>query len=211
VFIGVENSSDRIKRAIGKPSDFETDLKALEYLRGFGFNVTYGFIMINPWSVMDDILRNAEALKRLGNAGLDKYFSELILTPGTRAFETVSQEQGVFMEKVEDIELYSFPLTDDLENIRRVGRHMLESCRYRPLLERIAAAYTETDNLLLNGNREAADLLRRKLDDMNHGIFLQIAEAAQENSGVLTEREIEELLGLIISPQSFLDYFQPLI
>lgn len=200
VFIGVENSSEKVKRAIGKPSDFETDLKALEYLRGFGFNVTYGFIMINPWSNTEDVFRNADALGRLGNAGLDKYFSELILTPGTRAFETVNQEQRVFMEKVDGIELYSFPLPDALENIRRVGRYMLESRRYRPILERIAAVYTEIDNLLLNGNREAADLLRRRLDDINRAIFLQIAGAAQENSGVLTEREIELLLGSVIPP-----------
>lgn len=198
VFIGIENASEKVKRAIGKPSDFETDLKALEYLRGFGFNVTYGFIMINPWSDMENVLKNAEALGKLGNAGLDKYFSELILTPGTRAFEMVNREQGVFVEQVDGIEFYSFPLPDALESIRRVGRYMLEDRQYRPLLERIATVYTEVDNLLLNGNRDRAGILRRRLDDINHAIFLQIARAAQENSGVLTEPEIELLLGSVI-------------
>lgn len=200
VFIGIENASEKVKRAIGKPSDFETDLKALEYLRGFGFNVTYGFIMINPWSEMKDVFRNADALGKLGNAGLDKYFSELILTPGTRAFEMVNREQGVFVEQVDGIEFYSFPLPDALETIRRVGRYMVEDRQYRPILERIATVYTEIDNLLLNGNRQAADLLRRRLDDINQAIFLQIAGAAQENTGVSTEPEIKSLLELVIQP-----------
>lgn len=201
VFIGIENTSEKVKRAIGKPSDFETDLKTLDYLRGFGFNVTYGFIMINPWSNMEDVFRNADALGKLGNAGLDKYFSELILTPGTRAFEIVGREQGVFVEQLDGVEFYSFPLPDGLESIRRVGRYILEDRQYRPLLERIAAVYTEVDNLLLNGNRDRAGILRRRLDDINHAIFLQIAGAAQENSGVLTEPEIELLLKSVIPPQ----------
>ena len=45
---------------------------------------------------MDNILENVEMLRLLGDAGLDKYFSEMILTPGTRAYEMVNSENKIY-------------------------------------------------------------------------------------------------------------------
>lgn len=194
IFIGIESGSEKIKRHIKKPSDFEMDLRALDYLRSFGFNVTYGFIMLTPWSNLDDVLENVEVLRSLGNAGLDKYFSELILTPGTRAFEMVSQESGIHIERCQEMERYSFPLPDSLESIRRAGRFMLTNAVYRPFLERIASAYTKIDDLLLKGEVELAGDLRGQVDDINLKIFMEVVRFAQESQGVLSDWQIEKLL-----------------
>lgn len=194
IFIGIESGSEEIKQHMKKPSDLETDMRALDYLGGFGFNATYGFIMITPWSNMDSISKNVEVLKALGNAGLDKYFSELILTPGTRAFEIVNQESGIYIEKYQGMDHYSFPLPNSLESIRRVGKFMLISPIYRPFLERIASIYTQIDNLLLQGERVVAKDFRRQLDNINLKIFMKIVEIAQENQEVLNDWQIGKVL-----------------
>lgn len=201
IFVGVENSSEKVKRAINKPSDFETDLRAIEYLRGFGFNVTYGFIMINPWSNMEDVLQNVDALGRLGNAGLDKYFSELIVNPGTRAYEQVSDEHGLLVQRVEGIDRYSFPLPNGLETIRRVGRYMLENAPYRPFLEHIASLYTKIDNIQLKGEKDRAVAARRALDRINQSFFLSVTDWAQASEEPLEEDQIKLSLDYLV-PQT---------
>jgi len=198
VFIGIENGDDRIKKYLAKRSSFDEDLKAIDYLKNFGFNVTYGFIMINPWSDMKNILQNAEILKSLGNAGLDKYFSELILNPGTRAFEMVNEENGIYVEKIDGTDRYLFPLPNSVESLRQINKNMLEHPRYKLFLERTASLYSRLDEMMLNGKE--ADLLGLKdnLDTMNLEIFLKITEKTQLNSNVLSAGQIDNLLSVVL-------------
>jgi radical SAM superfamily enzyme YgiQ (UPF0313 family) len=201
IFVDVENSSEKVKRAINKPSDFETDLRAIEYLRGFGFNVTYGFIMINRWSNMEDVLLNVDAPGRLGNVGLDKYFSELIVNPGTRAYEQVSDEHGLLVQRVEGIDRNSFSLPNGMETIRRIGRYMLENAPYRPFLEHIASLYTKIDDIQLKGEKDRAVSARKALDRINQSFFLSVTDWAQASEEPLEEDQIKLSLDHLV-PQT---------
>jgi len=198
VFLGVETGSEKVKRCIVKPSSLEDDRKAIDYLKQFGINVAYGFIMLNPWSNMEDILNNVKVLGTLGNAGLDKYFSELILTPGTRAFETVSRENGIYIEKVEGVDHYLYPLPDSLESIRKVGHYMLEHPEYRTFLTGIASFYTELGELSIQGENIYTTSTRAQLDQLNLDVFLEIASVAQEATGVLEDYTIANLLDRLL-------------
>lgn len=199
VFIGVETGSKKEKRDILKPSSFETDLAAFDYLRQFGLNVTYGFIMITPWSDMTSIYENVDALKRLGNAGLDKYFSELILTPGTKAFERVSQESGISIEHVDNRERYSYPVPVAIDNIRQIGRFMLDSAIYKPFLVKISSIYGKVDTLRSNGTVEAANKYRAALDELNLDIFLRVMNFCEEKDYIIDQHTIEQFVAGIVS------------
>lgn len=198
VFLGVETGSEKVKRCIAKSSSLEDDRKAIDYLKQFGINVAYGFIMLNPWTNMEDVLNNVKVLGSLGNAGLDKYFSELILTPGTRAFETISKENGIYIEKVEGVDHYLYPLPDSLENIRRVGHYMLEHPEYRTFLTDIASFYTFLGELSIQGDNPSLADLRTQLDQLNLDIFLKIANISQDSAGVLDNDTISSLLGQLM-------------
>lgn len=198
VFIGVENGDEKIKKCLGKRSSVEDDMKAIDYLKSFGFNVTYGFIMINPWSDMKNVLGNAGLLKSLGNAGLDKYFSELILNPGTRAFETVSKENGIYIEKVENVDRYLYPLPNPIESLRQVNNYMLEHPKYKSFLESITSLYSQIDEGLLNRKNEKLLGLRNDLDQMNLEIFLKITDAIQQHNEVISTNQLEILLSNVI-------------
>ena len=194
VFIGIETASDKIKEKMMKPSDIETDIKAVQYLKDLGINTTYSIIMLTPWSDIDDVLKNVEMLKFLGDAGLDKYFSEMILTPGTRAYEMVNNENKIYMEEFEGLGYYSFPLPDSLESIRKVSRFMLETPQYRSFLEEIASIYTQINALQLRGYPELAKQLRKTLDDINLEIFMKVIDSARTNQSILNDPQIENLL-----------------
>ncbi len=198
VFFGIENGTEKVKRYIGKASSFETDMKAMDYLKSFGINVTYGFIMINPWSDINDIKTNSEILRKIGNAGLDKYFSELILTPSTKAYRMVEQEFGIVIEKVDGVDMYSYPLPQTIENIRKVSRQMLENNRYRGFLERIAAQYSRADQLLGDGQREASRILRTSMDTLSFNVFTKITETSETSQNVFSAQKVDQLLNQII-------------
>lgn len=194
VFIGVENGDEKIKKCLAKRSSFENDIKAIDYLRQFGFNVTYGFIMLNPWSDMKNVLRNTEVLRSLGNAGLDKYFSELILNPGTRAFDMVNKENGIYVEKVDNVDRYLYPLPNSVESIRQVNKFMLEHENYKLFLETNAKLYSRIDELLVISKNPDLTKIKNDLDNINLEIFLKITEEAQSHGDVLTSDQIEKLL-----------------
>lgn len=199
VFVGVETGSKREKKYLAKTSTFEDDIKAIGYLKSFGFNVTYGFIMINPWSNLEDIHENIKALGLLGNAGLDKYFSELVLSPGTRAFDLVNQENNIYIEKVEGVDYYSYPLPEPIENIRRIGRFMLESREYRPFLERTAKIYGGIDKTMMNQPSKNFRNMRKELDQINLSIFMEIMNKISSQANLFEQSKIESLLRGIIS------------
>ena len=199
IFIGVETGSREIKKQLAKASSTDDDIKAIDYLKSFGFNVTYGFIMIAPWSKgLEDVMLNIDTLRRLGNAGLDKYFSELILTPGTRAFELASQENDVYIEKVEGTDHYLYHLPHSLEMIRQFGKYMLEHPMYRSFLEKIAYLYSQIDNLRLNGLQEDAKSYLMTLDQINLEIFLKIIGVAGQESESFNGEQAEKILMNII-------------
>jgi anaerobic magnesium-protoporphyrin IX monomethyl ester cyclase len=199
VFMGVETGSEKEKKDIAKPSSFVTDLEAFDYLRQFGLNVTYGFIMITPWSNIANIYENVGALRKLGSAGLDKYFSELILTPGTKAFERVSQESGIYIEYVDNRERYFYPVPVTVDNIRHIGRFMLDSPTYKPFLVTLSSIYDRVDVLRSNGNLEAASKFRAALDELNLDIFLRVTDYCEDKDYLIDERTIEKFIVGIIN------------
>lgn len=209
VFMGIETASDRIKEKMLKPSDTNTDFKAFRLLKESGINTAYSIIMLTPWSDMNDVLKNVEMLRYLGDAGLDKYFSEMILTPGTKAYEMVDNENKIYLEEFEGLGYYSYPLPNSLESLRRVGRFMLKTTRLQSFLEEITSIYTQISALRLRGQPELAKRLRQKLDQVNLDIFMKVVKSVGMNQLILSDSQIENLcLKMIPSFESKLSSIQ---
>lgn len=198
IFVGVESGSEKIKRYMRKPSSLETDMEAINILRKLGFSINYGFIMLTPCSTMDDVFKNLEVLKTLGHASLDKYFSELILTPGTESFEMAKKEGKIYIEKHQEADRYSYVLPNSLENIRRIGRFLGENRLYRPFLEKINSMYDQVDSLFWEGEFKLAKKLIGQLDKINLKIFVKILKIVQKNQEVFKKQKIKKLLSNII-------------
>ena len=85
VYLGVENLNPRVKKMMLKRSSIEDDIQAISKLEGLNIKARFGFMMITPWSTVEDIELNAKFLRSHGFSRLDKYFQEMYLVPGTSA------------------------------------------------------------------------------------------------------------------------------
>lgn len=198
IFIGVETGSREKKKCLSKPSTFAQDLEAIDRLKSLGFRVPYGLIMIYPESDMDNVWSGVETLRQLGDADLGKYFSELILTPGTPAFEAVSQKGEIYTEWIDGRERYLYPLPDPVGNLRQIGRLMVEDPFYRSFLKNNVSLYSQINAFSQNKGKEATAKLTSDLDQINLDIFLVIVRRIQQGPGVLADTQIAKLLSEII-------------
>lgn len=198
IFIGIESGSEKIKRYMRKPSSLEEDIKAINILRELGFSINYGFIMLTPYSTMDDILKNIRILRTLGHAPLDRYFSELILTPGTKSFEMAKEKREIYIERCQGADRYSYVLPNPLENIKRIGRFMEEDGLYRSFLEKVNSLYDRADSLFWEGEIKLAKKLIGQLDKINFEIFMKILKIVQKDQEVFKKQKIKKLFSNII-------------
>jgi len=195
VYFGVETGSDDIKRLLRKGGSAEQDIAAARLLSSLGIKVQYGFMMITPWATEAQIDENVRVIRQLGFCGLDKFFQELNLVPGTDALEAVRQVSAVWPDG--DTGYYSYPLPAALENLRQVGRLLL-ACEHVAFLERVWFLYKGIQRHGLLGIAQA-DVLKQELSDLNAKVFAAFFEALRKSRSLLPEAVLRELITTTLS------------
>ena len=64
---------------------------AEKILKEIGIDYSYGFMMITPWSLEQDIEDNIEILSTIGRIEFRSLFHEMTLIPGTKSFQMVQE------------------------------------------------------------------------------------------------------------------------
>lgn len=91
--MGIESGSQKILNKMRKCTKVEDNILATQILRDLDIDYSYGFMMITPWCLDEDIELNALLLEKIGKIELHKFFHEMTLIPGTDAFQEVIQEK----------------------------------------------------------------------------------------------------------------------
>ncbi len=93
IYLGFESGSPYILKTMNKKIAPEDSVEAARRLRKWGIDFVYGFMMLTPWSSMEDIRCNIEFLKKVGDIQFDKLFHRLDLIPGTPSVRIAEKKQ----------------------------------------------------------------------------------------------------------------------
>ncbi len=178
VYIGVENVSKNIKKMMLKKSSIEDDVIAISKIESAGIRARFGFMMITPWSTVEDIERNAHMLKYFGFSRLDKYFQEMYLVPGTGAVNLISGKSKIWFDYSGNGEYYTYELPSPIKELRDMCRFLVEN-RVN-FLNKIQKTH-ENIRILESSEVEVSDL-KKEINNFNYNIFMSIFEFSKKFS-----------------------------
>ena len=97
VNIGFESGNDRGLKILNKRARMADNWKVIEVLRDFpDIYITFGFIMLHPYSTMEDLADNAKFLYKTGIGQVIRhYFWQLEVYPGT-----LMEEKLIFLQDI---------------------------------------------------------------------------------------------------------------
>lgn len=93
VFLGVESASQRTLDYFNKGITPEMAIKSIEICRQFGIMVEIGFIMFEPYTTLEEILKNMSFLKKLRLNSIFRFNTKLSVYYGSDFIESLKEEQ----------------------------------------------------------------------------------------------------------------------
>jgi radical SAM superfamily enzyme YgiQ (UPF0313 family) len=111
-YLGLESGSDAVLKTMNKRISVQNSLNAIKLLREVGIDFVYGFMMLTPWTSMDDITKSIDFLTEIGDVQFDKLFYRMNLipqTPSVRIAEHKNLLRGLNVEGYYD---YDFEFND---------------------------------------------------------------------------------------------------
>ncbi|MBF8263803.1 MAG: Radical domain protein [Parachlamydiales bacterium] len=212
VNMGIESGSQRILNKMNKCTKVEDNVVATSILREHGIDYSYGFMMITPWALDEDIEQNVCLLEKIGKIELHKFFHELTLIPGTTAFEEL--QQRVSLSWKGDLHYYTYTTQSPrIERYRKLASTMER--RYNEFFKSASFIYESIRSHLLADQRELALVIEKKSDLVFMEIFRFFWQKAsfdmqESDYGRLTTRcfelfvpQLEELIKMIDSALAF--------
>lgn len=97
VFLGLESGDPASLKRMKKHLTVEENKKAIQLLREYGIEPTYGFIMFEPYSTLKSVRNNFEFLKEMGIMGIPAVTAHLLhhrqtIFQGTPDYQTMLPE-----------------------------------------------------------------------------------------------------------------------
>lgn len=119
VNIGFESGNDRGLKILNKKARMSDNWKAIEIIKDFpDIYITFGFIMLHPYSTMEDLADNARFLYKTGIGQVIRhYFWQLEVYPGTLMEEKLIKD--ALLTKEYDITegMYQYRFIDSRVNV----------------------------------------------------------------------------------------------
>lgn len=212
VNMGIESGSQRILNKMNKCTKVEDNIIATSILREYGIDYSYGFMMITPWSLDEDIEQNVCLLEKIGKIELHKFFHELTLIPGTAAFEELKQQVSLSWKG--DLHYYTYiTQSKRIERYRKLASTM--ESQYNEFFKSASFIYESIRSFLLADQRDLALGIEKKSDQLFIEIFRFFWQKAsfdlqESDYGKLTTNcfeffvpRLEELIKMIDPSLSF--------
>ena len=112
VFIGVEAVTEHLMKLFQKRASLEQCIETYRIFRDEGILVEIGFIFFTPFSCMEDLIKQADFLHKMGIAGRFSYFfTQLEIYPDTPIKKILKQE-GLLKENADYKDIYCYNFRD---------------------------------------------------------------------------------------------------
>lgn len=87
LFVGIESANDNALQRYNKGTTVKMNKKAIDLLKELGINYSIGFIMFDPYTTIEELLKNVKFLREIGiykkSASTVPYLNGLAVLPGT--------------------------------------------------------------------------------------------------------------------------------
>jgi anaerobic magnesium-protoporphyrin IX monomethyl ester cyclase len=175
VNMGIESGSQKILDKMKKGTKVEDSIIATTILRELDIDYTYGFMMVTPWSVEEDIEQNASMLEKIGKIELHRFCHELSLIPGTAAFKEIYEEKGLLWKGHN----YYFTYTTASKRIERYRKLIATLEKHHNSFFKMAAfIYESIRALFYADSKTLAKEVEKKFDELLLNFFRFFWEAA---------------------------------
>lgn len=191
LYLGIESGSNRILRKMRKGISREETIEGTALLRELGMDYSYGFMMITPWTLEEDIEENVDLLQKIGRIEFRSLFHEMTLIPGTTAYASVQESDD--LEWCGSLSYYSFKTKSlRVERFRKINSSLQKN--YSSCFGDAAGyLYESIRHLRRLGQTPFAEELEQSLDRL----FLEVFHACW--SAAATEQCIEKDLDFVHS------------
>jgi anaerobic magnesium-protoporphyrin IX monomethyl ester cyclase len=195
--MGIESGSQKILNKMRKCTKVEDNILATQILRDLDVDYSYGFMMITPWCLDEDIELNALLLEKIGKIELHKFFHEMTLIPGTDAFQEVIQEKELSWKG--NLHYFTYATNSKrIEKYRKIAS--IFEKQHHDFFTIASFLYESIRASILAGQKDLAKTIEKKSDQLFLEIFKFCWEAAESD---LKESDYSELAdkcyGLFVS------------
>ena len=185
--MGIESGSQKILNKMRKCTKVEDNVLATQILRDMDIDYSYGFMMITPWCLDEDIEQNVSLLEKIGKIELHKFFHEMTLIPGTDAFKEVMREKALSWKG----NLHYFTYTTDSERIEKYRKiaSTFEK-QHHDFFSMASFLYESIRSLILADQKDLAKTVEKTTDRLFTEVFRFCWEMAKNN---LKENDYENI------------------
>lgn len=191
VNIGFESGNDRGLKILNKRARMENNWKAIKVIREFpDIYITFGFIMLHPYSTMEDIYDNSKFLHDTGIGQVIRhYFWQLEVYPGTLMEEKLLADNLLTKDYDVSDGMYKYRFLD--ERVSKLSPKFSEFLKVESVwdfeifdilihtfITRLRRKYMET-NLIegIQGFNNYVEKLRKEIADFNYDFFMKLYNA----------------------------------
>ncbi|MHB1392562.1 MAG: B12-binding domain-containing radical SAM protein [Clostridia bacterium] len=191
--IGFESGNERGLRILNKRATTKDNWSALKVLKKFpDIYLTFGFIMIHPYSVMEDIFDNAKFLHDTGIGQVIRhYFWQLEVYPGTQMEENLIRDK--LLRKDYDVEddMYKYNFASpEVEKFSLKCREFLKidsvwdfeifDIIIHTFITRLRRKYKNDDVIdAIEGFSSFVNNKRKEIADFNYEFYMKLYEAKE--------------------------------
>lgn len=188
VNIGFESGNERGLKILNKRATVEDNKRTIETLRHFPFiYITFGFIMLHPYSTLQDIQDNAKFLHDTGIGQVIRhYFWMLEVYPGTLLEEQLRRDNlldkqydiddGMYMYHFQHPEVHLFvPIFKEILSLTSVWDYEIFDILIHTFITRLQRKYRDSQII------DEIDLFddfvrgkRKKIADFNYEFFMDL-------------------------------------
>lgn len=215
VNIGFESGNDNGLKILHKKARMKDNWKAIEVLRDFpDIYLTFGFIMLHPYSCKEDILDNAKFLHNTGIGQVIRhYFWQLEVYPGTLMEEKLIKDQlltkdydiadGMYKYKFQNEEMaYFADVFKSLLELNSVWDFEIFDIVIHTFITRLRRKYKDSDIFsYIEEFRNYVNGIRKEIADFNFDFFLRLYAQSEdydlEKEKILLDTFIKEKMNLI--------------
>jgi radical SAM superfamily enzyme YgiQ (UPF0313 family) len=188
VNIGFESGNDRGLKILNKRATMEDNWRAIRLLRDFPqIYITFGFIMLHPYSTLQDVQDNAKFLYDTGIGQVIRhYFWMLEVYPDTLLEKQLERDNlldkqydindGMYMYHFQNSEVYPFvPIFQEMLTLNSVWEFEIFDILVHTFITRLQRKYK--DSQIINTINEFDDFVRaerKKIADFNYEFFMDI-------------------------------------
>ncbi len=168
LYLGIESGSEKILRKMHKGISKEATIDGIAILQDLGIDYSYGFMMITPWTLEEDIEDNIDLLRKIGRIEFRSLFHEMTLIPGTKAYGSVQETDD--LDWCGSLSYYSFQThSPKVEKFRKMSRllHATHPC----LGEAAGYLYESIRQLRRVGQTSVVEDLEKSVDKLFLEVF----------------------------------------